>query len=188
MRISEKKPSQYPLLARIIFWAQSKKYGESLVSSKLWGRSPKLLYGVQALYRAIDRGSSPIEPALRALVGVLIARINHCEFCTDIGAALLAERGISSEKLGQLDKFEMGPLFTERERAALAFAKCVTNSGERVQDQLFVRLKRQFTDDEIIELTAIISYQNLSSKFNSALDVPAQGFCDLKANQKRTIT
>ena len=179
MRISEKEPSQYPLLARIIFWAQSKKYGESLVPSKLWGRSPKLLYGLQILYRAIDRKGSPIEPALRALVGILISRINHCEFCTDIGESLLVKCGVSLEKLSHLDKFETDQSFTERERVALAFAQCVTNSGERVQDHLFARLKRQFSDDEIIELTAVIAYQNLSSKFNSALDVPAQGFCDL---------
>jgi alkylhydroperoxidase family enzyme len=39
------------------------------------------------------------------------------------------------------------------------------------------RLKVVFDDDTIVELTGLIAFQNLSSKFNSALDVPAQGFC-----------
>ena len=39
------------------------------------------------------------------------------------------------------------------------------------------RLKLIFDDDTIVELTGLIAFQNLSSKFNSALDVPAQGFC-----------
>lgn len=39
------------------------------------------------------------------------------------------------------------------------------------------RLKSHFDDDAIIELTALIAFQNLSSKFNAALDVAAQGFC-----------
>jgi hypothetical protein len=38
-------------------------------------------------------------------------------------------------------------------------------------------LRRHFSDDAIIELTALIAYQNMSSKFNAALGVPSQGFC-----------
>jgi hypothetical protein len=40
-------------------------------------------------------------------------------------------------------------------------------------------VKAQFDDDALVELTALIAFQNLSSKFNAALDVPAQGFCRL---------
>jgi alkylhydroperoxidase family enzyme len=41
------------------------------------------------------------------------------------------------------------------------------------------KLRRHFDDDAIVELTGLIAFQNLSSKFNSALDVPSQGFCQL---------
>jgi hypothetical protein len=40
-------------------------------------------------------------------------------------------------------------------------------------------LKNVFDDDGVVELTGLIAFQNLSSKFNSALNVPAQGFCQL---------
>jgi alkylhydroperoxidase family enzyme len=53
----------------------------------------------------------------------------------------------------------------------------MTRSDLGVDDALFARLKDHFDDDAIIELTAIIAYQNMSSKFNAALGVPAQGFC-----------
>jgi uncharacterized peroxidase-related enzyme len=177
MRISEKSTNDYPLIARIIFWAQKKKYGEILLPSKLWGRSPKVLYGLQALYRAIDRKGSPLEPTLRSLIGVQISRINHCAFCVDIGTSLLKKRDVSPEKIGQLLAFETSPLFNDRERAALAFSECVTKSDRRVSDEVFQRLKRHFSDDEIIELTALIAYQNMTSRFNKALDVPTQDFC-----------
>ena len=48
-----------------------------------------------------------------------------------------------------------------------------------VSDDLAARLSKHFDEDGIVELTALIAFQNLSSKFNSALDVPAQGFCQL---------
>ena len=48
-----------------------------------------------------------------------------------------------------------------------------------VDDALRARLKAQWSDDVIVELTGLVAFQNLSSKFNAALDVPAQGFCRL---------
>ncbi|MFN7085220.1 MAG: carboxymuconolactone decarboxylase family protein [Burkholderiales bacterium] len=67
-------------------------------------------------------------------------------------------------------------LYRSRERAALAYAETVTESSRRVGDALFARLRQHFSDQEIVELTALIAYQNMSSKFNAALGVPAQGF------------
>ena len=49
-------------------------------------------------------------------------------------------------------------------------------------DDLMERLKCFFDEDGIVELTGLIAFQNMSSKFNSALDVPSQGFCSLPAD------
>jgi alkylhydroperoxidase family enzyme len=48
-----------------------------------------------------------------------------------------------------------------------------------VDEDLRARLKQRWDDDTIVELTGLIAFQNLSAKFNAALDVPAQGFCRL---------
>jgi alkylhydroperoxidase family enzyme len=42
------------------------------------------------------------------------------------------------------------------------------------------RLRSFYDDEGIVELTGLIAFQNLSSKFNNALDVPAQGFCPVE--------
>jgi len=44
-------------------------------------------------------------------------------------------------------------------------------------DELIAKLRRHFADDAVIELAGRVAFQNPSSKFNSALDVPPQGFC-----------
>lgn len=177
MRISEKPLAEYPLLIRIILWAQKKKYGESLLPTKIWGRSPKLMYGLQAFYRAVDRKSSPLDPALRSLINVKVSQINKCDFCVDISSALLLKRGITLEKISALPDFQNSALFSEKENIALSFAEAVTIHNRPPDEKLFVRLKQFFSDDEIVELTALIAYQNLSSKFNAALQIPTQGFC-----------
>ena len=181
MRIPEKPDNEYPFFARFIMWTQKIKYGQTLLPARLWGRSPKLMYGLQALYRAIDRKSSPLEPPLRALISVEVSRINNCRFCVDIGEALLEKRGCSMEKIAALPDYETASAFSERERAALAYAEAMTRTDKGVDDALFSRLSAQFSADEIIELTALVGYQNLSSKFNAALGVPPQGFCLLQA-------
>ena len=62
----------------------------------------------------------------------------------------------------------------------------MTITGRDVSDELFARIHERFDDDAIVELTALITYQNMSSKFNAALGVPAQGFCAVpRARQAR---
>jgi AhpD family alkylhydroperoxidase len=177
MRIAPKPVAAYPWFLRPFFWNQRRKYGKVLDAALLWARSPKLFMGVVLLYGAIDRKSSPLEPALRALSTVRISQINHCRFCIDINAATLLKRGISEDKLWALEHWCGSDLFSERERVALEYAEAITRSELEVTDDLMARVKEQFDDDAIVELTALIAFQNMSSKFNAALAVPPQGFC-----------
>ena len=85
-----------------------------------------------------------------------------------------SELGISEEKIARLPDYAASSLYDERERAALAYADAMTITGRDVSDELFARLRSFYTDDEIVELTAVIAWENSSSKFNRALRVPSQ--------------
>lgn len=95
---------------------------------------------------------------------------------------LFGNRGAHADKLLALAEWREAPCFTERERQALAYAESMTDSRQGVDDGQFARLRRYDDDDGLIELTALIAFQNMSSKFNAALAVPPQGFCDLGQN------
>ena len=181
MRITIKSPADTPWYLRPFFWNQRRKYGAALDSALAWARSPRLFLGVAALYGMIDRRSSPIEPVLRSLLAVRVSQINHCPFCIELNSATLIKRGASPDKVQALDRWHDSELFDERERVALEYAEAVTYTDRGVDDALFARLKRHFDDDAIVELTGLIAFQNLSSKFNSALGVAPQGFCRLPA-------
>ncbi|MBI4206631.1 MAG: carboxymuconolactone decarboxylase family protein [Betaproteobacteria bacterium] len=84
---------------------------------------------------------------------------------------------VPEAKLDAMQDFEHSPLFSERERAALAYAEVMTRASGKADETLMAKLKRHFDEDAIIELTALIAFQNLSSKFNATLGVPPQGFC-----------
>ena len=181
MRVQAKPLDRYPWYLRPFFWNQRRKYGAVLDPALLWARSPALFAAVALLYGALDRRSSPIEPPLRSLITVRVSQINWCRFCVDINTATLLRRGVPPAKVEALAGWRTSTLFDDREQAALDFAEKMTGSAPGVDDALMDRLRRHFDDDAIVELTGLIAFQNLSSRFNAALDVPAQGFCTIPA-------
>lgn len=90
------------------------------------------------------------------------------------------QNGASEEKMGALlGDYRKSPLFSKRERLALELAERMTYTGKRVTDSFFKRLKRHFTDEQLVELAAIIALENFRSKFNPVFAVQSQGFCPL---------
>jgi AhpD family alkylhydroperoxidase len=177
MRVSEKPLRRYPFFIWPFFWRQRKKYGQVLKPGMLWGRSPWLFATVAMLYGALDRRNSPLTPVLRSLVTVRVSQINWCAFCVDINSNTLLQRAGAQDKVDALENWEDADIYSPEERLALEYTDAVTRSDIQVTDELMTRMKAHYTDDEIVELTGLIAFQNLSSKFNAALDVPAQGFC-----------
>ena len=82
---------------------------------------------------------------------------------------------MTDEKIDALADYEESPLYTEAERAALSYADAMTVTGLDVSDELFARLRESYTDDQIVELTEAVAWENASSKFNRALRIPSQG-------------
>ncbi|MCP5082045.1 MAG: carboxymuconolactone decarboxylase family protein [Alphaproteobacteria bacterium] len=177
MQISSKPISAYPWLIRMFFWKQKRTYGEVLEPGLLWARSPWVFAALALLYGALNRRTSPLDPALRSLVTVRISQINHCAFCVDINAATLEKRGVCPDKILALNEWQSSPMFEPVERAALMFAEAVTHTDAEVTGIMRKNLTAHFSEDEITELTGLIAFQNMSSKFNAALDVAPQGFC-----------
>ncbi|HEV8641607.1 MAG TPA: hypothetical protein VGV13_10970 [Methylomirabilota bacterium] len=79
----------------------------------------------------------------------------------------------------QVGRAAESDLFSDRERVALEYAEAMTVTGQKVTDELFERVGRQFAEPEIVELTAAVALENFRSKFNTALGIEAQGFCVL---------
>jgi alkylhydroperoxidase family enzyme len=65
-------------------------------------------------------------------------------------------------------------LFDNVERLVLEYADAMTITGRDVSEELFARVREQFDDDAIVELTEIVAWENASSKFNRALRIPSQ--------------
>ncbi|WP_108653065.1 carboxymuconolactone decarboxylase family protein [Dongshaea marina] len=177
MLINPKPLKSYPWWLKPFFWSQQRRYGQVLKPGLLWARIPKLFAAVALLYGVLDRKRSPIDPVLRSLVTVRVSQINWCSFCVDINGMVLMKRAGSEAKVEALSQWRESELFDDKERAVLDYVEAVTYSDRQVSPAQLEVLKGYFDEDAVVELTGLIAFQNLSSKFNAALDVPAEGFC-----------
>jgi AhpD family alkylhydroperoxidase len=176
-RIMTDPKHRFPWFVRLFLANQRRRYGMELEPARLWGRSPWVFATVSLLYGALDRRRSPIEPALRSLITVRVSQINWCAFCIDINSANCLKRGVSEAQLAALPEFEASAAFDDRTKAALAYAEAMTRTDVGVDDVLAARVRQHFDADALVELTALVAFQNMSSKFNAALGVQPQGFC-----------
>jgi alkylhydroperoxidase family enzyme len=97
----------------------------------------------------------------------------------DINASRGMQSGATEDKIRAVEQAATSPLFDETERAALAYAEAMTVTGQRVSDELFGRVRKVFSEAQVVELTAAVALENFRSKFNVPLGVEAQGFCVL---------
>src|SRR5215470_11340411 len=95
------------------------------------------------------------------------------------------QNGAAGEKVeAVLGDYRKSPLFSVRERLALELAERMTYTNKRVTDRFFKRLQKHFSDEELVELAAIIALENFRSKFNPVFAVESQGFCPLLGVQE----
>ncbi len=90
------------------------------------------------------------------------------------------QAGASQAKIAQVPTAAASDLFAESEKAALEYAAAMTVTGQKVTDALFARVRRHFSETQVVELTAAVALENFRSKFNTALGIEAQGFCVLR--------
>jgi alkylhydroperoxidase family enzyme len=86
------------------------------------------------------------------------------------------KRGIPEDKLQAIDRYAEHPGFTDRERAALAYAEMVTISPNDITDEQFAGLRRHFTEREIVELTLQAAFENFRARSNRSLRIEDDGF------------
>ena len=177
--IPVKPEKSYPWYLRLVFHMQRKRFGEVLIPTLLWSRVPSLSVAFLIFYLVFQRKKSLLSAELQSLVMVRVAQVHECVFWILVNALFLSERAQHQEKLQQVSTWKTSPVFSESEKMALEYAEAMTQTDSKVGDDIRIRLKSHFSDDSLVELTALIAFQNLSSRFNAALKIPSQGLCKI---------
>lgn len=107
---------------------------------------------------------SSLEIGLRELISFRISQINGCAYCLDMHGKDARHRGESEQRLYTLSAWRETPFFTDRERAALAFAEAVNKA--HVPDAVYEAAKSQFTDAELVDLIISVATINIWNRLN----------------------
>jgi len=88
--------------------------------------------------------------------------------------------GLTQQQIDELESYATSDAFSDRQRTALGYAERITMSDQDVDEAFFATVQGEFeTPAAIVELTAIVAFENFRSKFNHALLVDSNGFCAL---------
>ncbi len=112
---------------------------------------------------------SGLEKALLALVDFRVSQINGCAYCLDMHSKDLRAAGETEQRLYLLDAWRESPFYTDRERAALAWAEAVTLVTDgHVPDEVYEQARTQFGEEELANLTLAVVAINGWNRLNIA--------------------
>jgi AhpD family alkylhydroperoxidase len=117
---------------------------------------------------------SPVEQSLLELVAFRVSQINGCAYCLDMHSKDLRAHGETEQRLYMVDAWRETNLYTNRERAALAWAEAVTKlENKSVPDEVYEEAAREFSEEELIDLTMSVIGINSYNRINVAFHTPA---------------
>ena len=101
---------------------------------------------------------------------VVTSKLNACAYCVASHSPVLAVEGLSEAAIAQLPMTDH-PDLDETDRLVVEYATLVTENAGRIRDNVFERLRRKFSDDQIVELTLRIGLAGFFNRFNDALQI-----------------
>lgn len=121
--------------------------------------APELMKALTSLEEVVV--ASGLEPSLIDLVKTRASQINGCAYCIHMHTGEARHRGETEERLYLLDAWHESPLYTDRERAALAWTEAVTLiSQSHAPDSVYEEARRFFDEAELVKLTMVIATIN----------------------------
>jgi AhpD family alkylhydroperoxidase len=131
-------------------------------------RANLLAKGPEALKPLFTMGNyvknSRIEKTLQELVKIRVSQINGCAFCLDMHWKDARAMEETEQRLYGLSAWHESPYYSERERAALQWAEAVTDC--KVPNEVYDKVAQHFTEEELIDLTMVVSLINTWNQLN----------------------
>ncbi|MBJ7337368.1 carboxymuconolactone decarboxylase family protein [Mycolicibacterium sp.] len=175
-RLEPLPPEKASLTARLMYRYATRRFGEVPVPFAVGAHHMPLLIATAVHESLLERGSTKLPADVRELAVYWTARTVGCSWCVDFGAMLIRLDGLDVDRLKHIDDYATSPLFTDDERAAIAYADAMTTDPHLVTDEQVADLRVRFGDAGTMELTYQIGVENLRARMNTALGITEQGF------------
>jgi AhpD family alkylhydroperoxidase len=141
----------------------------------LSGKYLDVMKAMQSLSATFE--GSTLEPALLELVKIRASQMNGCGFCLDMHTKEARHAGETEQRLYMVSVWREAPIYSEREKAALAWAEAVTKlENQQVPDQVYEQARAQFNEEELVRLTMAVVAINGWNRINCAFNTVPGGY------------
>ena len=137
----------------------------------------KLFGAMSGFEMALER-SKRVPVRYKALGELRAAMVVGCEFCVDIGSMIARQSGLSDDELRDLVDWRASERLDETDKLVLEYADALSSTPVDVPDELFDRLRARFDEEQLVELTAAIAWENWRARFNWAFGLGKEGYSE----------
>ncbi|WP_106850023.1 carboxymuconolactone decarboxylase family protein [Blastococcus sp. Marseille-P5729] len=102
-----------------------------------------------------------------------------CSWCLDFGYFMAHNDGLDLAKVREVPRWRESDVFTPLEGEVMEYAEAMTATPPTVTDEMVHSLVSQLGPAAVVELTQVIAFENMTSRFNSAVGLASQGFSDV---------
>lgn len=137
-------------------------------------RRPKMVIALAQLAAAVWDPESTVDLGFKRLISHVASRASGCRYCMAHTAGGALHLGVAPEKLEAIWDYSTSPLYSEAERVALDFSLAAAAVPNAVDDELFSSMQKYWTDDQIVEITGVISLFGFMNRWNDSMATPLE--------------
>ena len=125
----------------------------------------KAMMGLETYLARQSRSEEGVDKPLMELVKIRVSQINGCAFCIDMHTKDARALGETEQRIYALSAWRETPFFSDRERAALAWADANTLLPQGVAQALFDEVRQHFSEAQLTNLTLAVATINAWNRF-----------------------
>ncbi|MGC7094212.1 carboxymuconolactone decarboxylase family protein [Amycolatopsis lurida] len=176
------------LVLRVIARFARRRFGALPEPMAVSAHNPRVLRAGLVTEMFAEKVSTELPVSVRELAVYRTAVRLGCSWCIDFGTMLQKHEGLDIDRLKSIDDYADSPLYSPRERLALAYADAMTATPVAVTDEQVAELEAEFGRKGVLELTYQIGLENMRARMNNALDITEQGFTSGEACRVPQVT
>jgi uncharacterized peroxidase-related enzyme len=137
-------------------------------------RRPEIMKAFAAMSASIWDKSSTVDNGFKRLVAHISSRAAGCQYCMAHTAGGALHLGVDEQKLAAIWEYQTHPLFSEAERAALNLAAAAGSVPNDATDEMFLEMRKHWTEEQIVEIVAVISVFGFLNRWNDTMGTPLE--------------
>lgn len=146
-------------------------------------RRPQMVMALGDLIASAWAPDSTVDAGFKRLIAFMSSQAAGCQYCVAHQVSGALHLNVSEEKVAAIWEYETSPLYSEKERVALEFARAAGCVPNEVTDELFARLREHWSEEQIVEITGVIAVFGFLNRFNDTMATPLEPHAIADANK-----